>query len=123
LRTSIDNSRPEIDNLPMTPFTVALCQVRAYDIEEAETNLQGILAALDEAGREGAQLVGLPECAYPAYYIKDTNLYDRPGVRPFDEVCSSPPRPGSTSTGWRRHGRAPRAGRVTNSAVVFGPGR
>ncbi|HEX6031714.1 MAG TPA: nitrilase-related carbon-nitrogen hydrolase [Tepidiformaceae bacterium] len=107
----------------MTPFTVALCQVRAYDIEEAETNLQGILAALDEAGRRGAQLVGLPECAYPAYYIKDANPYDRPDVRPFDEVCGLLAAKARQYGYWLAAGMAvPHGpGRVTNSAVVFGP--
>jgi predicted amidohydrolase len=53
----------------MERFRVAVCQVRAFDLEGAEENLQNLLAALDEAGRQGAQLVGLPECAYPAYYV------------------------------------------------------
>ena len=69
----------------MQPFRIALCQVRAHDIEQPERNLENILRALDAAGEAGAQLVALPECSYPAYYLKDADPYARPGVRGFDE--------------------------------------
>lgn len=107
----------------MEPFRIALCQVRAFDIEEAEPNLQNLLRALDEAAAAGAQLVGLPECAYPAYYLKDTNPYGREGVRPFDEVCALFAERARRYGYWLAAGMAaPHAsGRVTNSAVVFGP--
>ena len=107
----------------MKPFKVALCQVRAYDIEDTETNLKGLLAALDEAGRQGAQLVGLPECSYPAYYLKDADPYDRPGVRPFDEVCGLFAAKAKQHSYWLAAGMAmPHGpGRVTNSAIIFGP--
>ncbi len=107
----------------MKPFRVALCQVRAYDIEDAETNLQGLLTALDEAGRQGALLVGLPECSYPAYYLKDADPYARPGVWPFDEVCALFAAKARQYGYWLAAGMAmPHgAGRVTNSAIVFGP--
>jgi predicted amidohydrolase len=72
----------------MQPFKVALCQVQAFGVEEAETNLDNILRALDEAGAAGAQLVALPECAYPAYYLGGDDVYTRPGVRSFDEVAA-----------------------------------
>ena len=72
----------------MKPFRVALCQARAYDIGDAEANLTGLLALLDEAGRQGARLVLLPECAYPAYYLGDADPYTHPGVRPYDEVVA-----------------------------------
>jgi predicted amidohydrolase len=107
----------------MERFTVACCQVRAYDLADAEANLQNLLRSLDEAGRSGAKLVGLPECAYPAYYLGDADPYARPGVRAFDEVCDL------FSAKAREHGfwlaagmAAPHGlGRLTNSAVVFGP--
>lgn len=107
----------------MQPFRVACCQVRAFDIEDAEANLQNLLAALDEAGRAGARLVGLPECAYPAYYLKDNRPYDRPGVRPFDEVCALFAAKARQYGYWLAAGMAvPRPdGAVTNSGVVFDP--
>ncbi|HMO96645.1 MAG TPA: nitrilase-related carbon-nitrogen hydrolase [Tepidiformaceae bacterium] len=107
----------------MKPFRVALCQLPAYPIEKAEANLQAILAALDEAGEAGAQLVLLPECSYPAYYLKDGNPYGRPGVRPYDDVeillCDRATRYGY----WIAAGLAlpyP-AGGVTNSGLVVSP--
>lgn len=107
----------------MEPFRIALCQVRAYDIEQAERSLQNILRALDEAGEAGARLVGLPECAYPAYYLKDADPYARQNVRNFDELCAL------FADRARRHGywlaagvAVPHAaGGVTNSALIFGP--
>lgn len=107
----------------MKPFTVACCQVRAHDIADAEANLAGLLHALDEAGRAGAQLVALPECAYPAYYLRDADPYARPGVRPFDEVARLFGAKAREYGYWLAAGIAmPHGpGRVTNSGVVFGP--
>ncbi len=107
----------------MTPFTIACCQVRAYDLEQAETNLDQLLAALDEAGRAGAQLVLLPECAYPAYYVRDADPYARPGVRPYAEVVGLFAAKAKQYGYWLAAGMAvPHAdGTLTNSGVVFGP--
>jgi predicted amidohydrolase len=104
-------------------FRVGLCQVRAYDLEQAEANLANLLRALDEAGEAGAQLVGLPECAYPAYYLKDADPYSRPGVRPFEEVCGLFAEKAKRWGYWLAAGMAVphRAGKLTNSGVVFGP--
>ncbi len=107
----------------MTPFTIACCQVRAHDIDDAEANLAQILEALDEAGRAGAQLVLLPECAYPAYYLKDDKPYDRPGVRPYAEVCRLFGERAKRYGFWLAAGMAVphEDGALTNSGVVFGP--
>ena len=107
----------------MQPFRVALCQVRAFDIEDAEQNLQNILRALDEAGEAGAQVVALPECAYPAYYLKDEAPYSRPGVRPFEEVAALFAGKAERYGYWLAAGMAvPHpSGRVTNSGLIFGP--
>jgi predicted amidohydrolase len=107
----------------MRTFTVALCQVRAHDIDDAEANLQSILRALDEAGQAGAQLVGLPECSYPAYYLRDAAPYARPGVRPFEEVTALFAAKAQQYGYWLAAGMAvPHAGgRVTNSGVIFNP--
>jgi predicted amidohydrolase len=107
----------------MQPFKVALCQVQAFGVEEAETNLDNILRALDEAGAAGAQLVALPECAYPAYYLGGDDVYTRPGVRSFDEVAALFGEKARRYGYWLAAGMAmPRpGGALTNSGVVFGP--
>lgn len=107
----------------MEPFRVACCQVRAYDIEHAEANLEDILSALEQAGAAGAQLVLLPECAYPAYYLRDPNPYDRSNVRPFDDVARLFGDRARQYGYWLAAGLAvPHGpGRLTNSGVVFDP--
>jgi predicted amidohydrolase len=107
----------------MQPFRIALCQVRAHDIEDAEANLENILRALDEAGAAGAQLVGLPEVSYPAYYLRDAKPYQRAGVRPFEEVRALFAERAKRHGYWLAAGiAAPHAsGGVTNSAVVLDP--
>ncbi len=107
----------------MRPFRVGLCQVPAHPIERAEENWTAILAALDEAGAAGAQLVGLPECSYPAYYVRDARPYDRPGVRPFAEVTGTLAERCRRWGFWLAAGLAvPHAdGTLTNSGLVFDP--
>lgn len=107
----------------MQPFRVGLCQVPAYPLEEAEGNWSAILAALDEAGRQGAQLVGLPECSYPAYYVRDARPYDRPGVRPFAEVRAALAERCRRWGYWLAAGLAVphEDGSLTNSGLVFDP--
>ena len=107
----------------MQPFRIALCQVRAYDIEQAEQNLEELLAALDGAGAQGAQLVALPECAYPAYYVRDADPYAQRGVRPYAEVVELFAQKAKRYGYWLAVGMAvPHAGgRLTNSGVVISP--
>jgi predicted amidohydrolase len=107
----------------MEPFTVACCQLRAHDIEDAEANLAQMLAALDEAGEGGAQLVLLPECSYPAYYLRDRAPYARENVRPYAEVTGLLGQKCREYGFWLAAGLAAphAAGGVTNSGVVFDP--
>ena len=107
----------------MEPFRIALCQVKAHDIDDAEANLRNLLRALDEAGAAGAQLVGLPECSYPAYYLRDAEPYARSGVRAFDEVCALFAAKAKQYGYWLAAGMAVPSdrGKLTNSAVVFAP--
>ncbi|GIW17985.1 MAG: hydrolase [Tepidiforma sp.] len=107
----------------MQPFRVGLCQVPAHPLERAEENWAAIVEALDEAGRQGAQLVGLPECSYPAYYVRDERPYDRPGVRPFAEVTATLAAKCRQWGYWLAAGLAvPHAdGSLTNSGLVFDP--
>jgi predicted amidohydrolase len=105
----------------MQPFRVGLCQVAAHPLEGAEENWRAIMAALDEAGEAGAQLVGLPECSYPAYYVRDERPYDRPGVRPFAEVVEALAAKCRRWGYWLAAGLAvPHDdGSLTNSGLVF----
>src|SRR5689334_3559364 len=107
----------------MKPLTVACCQVRAYTLAEAEENLAGLLAALDEAGAAGADLVLLPECAYPAYYLGDADPYGKPGVRPYAEVAALFAERAKRYGYWLAAAMAvPHDdGAITSSGVVFGP--
>ena len=107
----------------MESFTVACCQLRANDIENAEANLEGMLEALDEAGRGGAQLVLLPECSYPAYFLRDAAPYERENVRPYAEVVELLGAKCREYGYWLAAGLAAphESGGVTNSGVVFSP--
>ena len=107
----------------MRKFTIACCQLRARDIEDAEANLQNILRALDEAGAAGADLVLLPECSYPAYYLKDRAPYARAGVRPYSEITALFAEKTRKYSYWLAAGLVvPKpSGGLSNSGVVFGP--
>ena len=107
----------------MKPFRIAVCQLEAHDIEDAERSLEELLAALDEAGAAGAQLVATPECSYPAYYLRDANPYARPGVRPFEEVRGLLAAKAKEHGYWLAAGlaRPTDHGKLANSALVFGP--
>ncbi len=107
----------------MERFRVGLCQVPAHPLERAEQNWAAIMEALDEAGRQGAQLVGLPECSYPAYYVRDARPYDRPGVRPFAEVTAALAGKCRQWGYWLAAGLAVphEDGSLTNSGLVFDP--
>ena len=106
----------------MKPFTIACCQIESHGIDDAEANLAGMLRALDQAAAAGAQLVLLPECSYPAYYLGGSDPYARPGVRPFAEVSAMLGAKAKEHGFWLAAGLAvPHDdGSVTNSGVVFG---
>lgn len=107
----------------MQPFTIACCQVRAFDLVDAEQNLANLLRALDEAGAAGADLVLLPECCYPAYYLGGPDPYAKPGVRPFAAVAALFGAKAREHGYWLAAGMAvPHGdGSLRNSGVVFGP--
>jgi predicted amidohydrolase len=66
---------------------VACLQVKAYNLAEAEVALQRILQMIDQAARGGAELIVLPECAYPAYFVWGEQEYAEAGVRPAEEIA------------------------------------
>ncbi len=107
----------------MKPFRVALCQLQAHDLSDAEMAYQDIAAALQAAGEAGANLVCLPECSYPAYYLGDSDPYARPGVRPYAEVLELLAAAAKEHGYWIAAGFAVphESGALTNSGVVIGP--
>ena len=107
----------------MKPFTIACCQLRAGDLEEAELSLERILKLLDEPGEKKADLVLLPECSYPAYYLKSQQPYDRQGVRKYSEICDLLGQKAKKYGYWLVAGLAAPivSGKLTNSGVVFDP--
>lgn len=58
---------------------VALLQLRAFSIEDAEASLAHTLARIDEAARARPDIIVLPEGTYPAYFIGRDGMR-RPGV-------------------------------------------
>jgi len=66
---------------------VALLQLRAYSVEQAEASLAHTLGRIDEAARERPDVVVLPEGTYPAYFIGPEGMR-RPGVLPPSEALA-----------------------------------
>ncbi|HHW27044.1 MAG TPA: carbon-nitrogen hydrolase family protein [Firmicutes bacterium] len=50
-------------------LTVALVQHRAYDVDHSQEGLANTLALVDQAARSKPDLIVLPECSYPGYYL------------------------------------------------------
>ncbi len=48
---------------------VACLQVSAREYEDRYENKENILRMIDKAADSRSQLIVLPECVYPAYYI------------------------------------------------------
>ncbi|MBI2954278.1 MAG: carbon-nitrogen hydrolase family protein [Chloroflexi bacterium] len=67
---------------------VACIQIAAYDLAHAEAGLNRALEMIDEAARDGADLVVLPECSYPAYFLRGEREYAEAGLRPWDEIAA-----------------------------------
>jgi predicted amidohydrolase len=53
---------------------IALLQLPAFSIEEAEVSLAHTLRRIDEAAREKPDLIALPEVTYPAYFLGTGDL-------------------------------------------------
>jgi predicted amidohydrolase len=53
---------------------IALLQLPAFSIEDAEASLAHTLRRIDEAARERPDLIALPEVTYPAYFLGTDDL-------------------------------------------------
>ncbi len=67
---------------------VALIQIAAYDLAHAEDGLQRALEMIDDAASRGVDLIVLPECTYPAYFLRGQREYIQGGLRPWSELVS-----------------------------------
>lgn len=70
----------------MSKITVACLQLEALDLSKAEEALQRALSKIEEAGQNRPDLIVLPECTYPAYYLDSVESYCQADLRPHDEV-------------------------------------
>lgn len=70
----------------MAPLGVACVQLEALGLECAEEALERALDRVEEAGRYRPEIILLPECTYPAYYLRSLEDYRRAELRPVEEV-------------------------------------
>ena len=111
-------------------LTVALLQLRAYDLAQHREAWADLLARIDEAAALDPHpgLIVLPEASYPAYFLHSRAAYDAAGVLSDAEVNAilgeRARRHGtSIAVGLVQHG-APgtsAAGRLENVSVLYGP--
>lgn len=112
------------------PLTVALLQLRAFDLAQHRQAWDDLLLRVDEAGalEPHADLIVLPEASYPAYFLHSRATYDAVDVLPDAEVL------GVLGERARRYGSAIAAGLVLhgeerggvpgmleNASVLFSP--
>src|SRR4029079_15246930 len=66
---------------------IALLQLPAFSIEEAEASLAHTLRRIDEAAREKPDLIALPEATYPAYFLGTEDLSECNVLSPADAAA------------------------------------
>ncbi len=67
-------------------IVAAAAQLPAYPLSQADDALRAIEQAISQAADAGADLLVLPECAYPAYLIGSPEQYRRADIMPSDEL-------------------------------------
>ena len=111
-------------------LTVALLQLRAFDLAQHREAWDDLLRRIDEAAALDPRpdLVVLPEASYPAYFLHSREAYDAAGVLPDEQVLATlgerARRYGlSIAAGLVLHGRpgTPADGRLENVGVLIGP--
>ncbi|GBD08482.1 N-carbamoyl-D-amino acid hydrolase [Candidatus Thermoflexus japonica] len=70
----------------MTVIGIACVQLEARGLDDAEEALERALDRLEEAGRYRPEIILLPECTYPAYYLHSLDAYRRSRLRPAEDV-------------------------------------
>ena len=104
----------------MSKMTVACLQLEALGLARAEEALERALALLDAAAQNRPDLMVLPECTYPAYYLGSVERYQRASLRPLGDVVRL------FGERARKYHTAivvgiaePKGARLSNSAYVF----
>jgi predicted amidohydrolase len=67
-------------------MTVACLQLEALGLARAEEALERAVALVDAAGANNPDLMVLPECTYPAYYLGSVERYQSASLRPLGDV-------------------------------------
>lgn len=107
----------------MSKISVACVQLEALGLARAEEALERALSMIDEAGQGQPDLMVLPECTYPAYYLQSVESYYQAGLRPHEEVVRLFGERAKTHqchlvVGLAQPGKS---GRLLNSAYLFNP--
>ncbi len=107
----------------MTKINVACVQLEALGLARAEEALEQALSMIDEAGQSQPDLMVLPECTYPAYYLQSIESYFQADLRPHQEVVRLF---GERAKIHQCHlvvglAQPAESGRLLNSAYLFNP--
>lgn len=70
----------------MSRIGIACVQLEAMGLDRAEEALERALDRVEEAARSHPDLILLPECTYPAYYLGSIEDYRRAQLRSTEEV-------------------------------------
>ncbi len=100
---------------------IALLQLPAFSIEDAEASLAHTLRRIDDAAREQPDIIALPEVTYPAYFLGEEDLAARGVLSPAEAMTRFAEKA-------RQHGVHIAAGmalegspgRYSNGAALFG---
>ena len=108
---------------------IALLQLPAFSLEEADESLAHTLRRIDEAARERPDIIALPEVTYPAYFLGRRDLRDCGVLSPAEaaeRIASKAREHGvyiaaGLALDAAESGRADSDGRrYTNGALLFG---
>ena len=100
---------------------IALLQLAAFSVEDAEASLQHTLRRIDDAAREHPDVIALPEVTYPAYFLGGddvSRLKVRPPADGMEILAAKAREHGVYIAAGMALGAA--GGGFTNGAAVFG---
>jgi predicted amidohydrolase len=108
------------DNSPRTA-RLALVQLPAYSIEDAEASLAHTLRRIDDAAGAKPDLIALPEATYPAYFLGDSDISGR-GIPSPSEAAALIAAKAQEHGVYIAAGLAAETGDggYTNAAILFG---
>jgi predicted amidohydrolase len=101
----------------------AAIQIAAADIEQHQGTLARSLALIDQAASAKAQLIALPECTYPGYFLRSPDTPARLGALSGPEAVETYARKARQHRVHLAVGLAylEDDGSISNSAVLIGP--